>query len=128
MDGQTLANIWAGNIISWDDEAIRSLNPSIASKLPNATIKLAFYSGPPLGMLGVITSALCSISKDPFEKEFNKAGQKMAYMKPALAGNAIGFPDEQLKFSWAQVPPFKRSTESPNLTTLCLTIRKQHFQ
>lgn len=42
LDGQTLARIWAGEIKTWDNEAIKSLNPTVATKLPVTDILLSF--------------------------------------------------------------------------------------
>lgn len=42
LDGQTLARIWAGEITTWDNEAIKSLNPTVATKLPATDILLTF--------------------------------------------------------------------------------------
>jgi phosphate transport system substrate-binding protein len=44
LDSTTIANIFLGNVVNWNDSAIRSLNPSLASVLPNKAITVVHRS------------------------------------------------------------------------------------
>jgi len=61
LDGPTLANIYLGNITSWDDPAIKKLNPGV--KLPSQAIAIVHRSDGS-GTTFIFTNYLSKVSAD----------------------------------------------------------------
>src|SRR6188508_237032 len=61
LDGQTLANIYLGNIKKWDDAAIKALNSGVS--LPNKDIQVVYRSDSS-GTTGVFTDYLSKVSDE----------------------------------------------------------------
>ncbi len=61
LDGETLANIFLGKITSWDDEAIKKLNPGV--KLPSQAIAVVHRSDGS-GTTFIFTDYLSKVSAD----------------------------------------------------------------
>ena len=61
LDGPTLANIYLGEVKTWDDPAIRKLNPNV--KLPSAAIALVHRSDGS-GTTFIFTDYLSKVSPD----------------------------------------------------------------
>jgi hypothetical protein len=87
IDRATLARIWAGNITMWNDQAIKDLNPSIASKLPAATIRLGYDENSIYTTTEIVKRALSSFSP-LFASALAAANRTFAAMPPAQMGHA----------------------------------------
>lgn len=63
LDRQTLVGIFNAKITKWNDPAIKSLNPDLASKLPDASIT-AVHRSDGSGTTEIFTKALASFSQE----------------------------------------------------------------
>ena len=62
LDGQTLGDIWYGNIIFWNDTAIQALNPN--TTLPEERILLGYASDAIGGLTQMFTTFLVETNAD----------------------------------------------------------------
>ncbi len=86
LDRETLANIYLGTVTKWNDPAIVALNPSLAAKLPDATIT-AVHRSDGSGTTEIFTRALASFSTA--WKDGVGAGSSVEWPVDK-AGNGIG--------------------------------------
>ena len=63
LDGETLANIFMGNVQYWDDAAIQDLNPDLVGKLPNQRITVVHRSDKS-GTTEIFTKGLSAFSQE----------------------------------------------------------------
>lgn len=88
LNRTVLAEIWGGQITTWDHPAIRDLNPDIAAKLPSQTIFVGYSdSSSVLSFPEVFKLTLESFSDD-FKAQFAAVNRTFSQLPPALNGNA----------------------------------------
>ncbi len=101
LDRSTLALIWAGNIVTWDDPAIAVLNKDLHAqgKLPHLNITF-FYS--PGGQVEIIKIALSSFS-DEFRAAMAAAGNLFERLPPFLEGRVATGLNIDDRLDWVKV-------------------------
>ncbi len=87
LDRPTLARMWGGSIVTWDDPAIAALNPELQGKLPHLNITFAIFPGSSLGQSEVLKRAFSSFS-DEFKAQLEAAGHLLEGLPPYLQGRA----------------------------------------
>ncbi len=87
LDRPTLARIWGGSIVTWDDPAIAALNPELQGKLPHVNITFSYYPGNTIGQNEILKRALSSFSSE-FKAQLEAAGNLFERLPPALQGRA----------------------------------------
>ncbi len=92
--------IWAGSIVSWDDIAIRMLNPSVL--LPHASILLALEPGINAAIASSFKKALSSFSMD-FSLALQAANNSFDRMAPAIEGRAYVSLDQNSRMQYVKV-------------------------
>jgi hypothetical protein len=89
LDRDTVGRIWTGDIATWDDAAIKALNPKIASKLPNASIVLGYSDNlSDISVPAIFKRALQSFSP-LFGQALAAASGNFSNMAPALRGTGF---------------------------------------
>jgi len=86
LDRETLANIYLGKVNKWNDPAIVSLNPDLASKLPDAAIT-AVHRSDGSGTTEIFTNAMAAFSQE--WKDNVGAGAAVEWPVDK-AGNGVG--------------------------------------
>ncbi len=101
LDRSTLARIWAGNIVTWDDPAIAVLNKDLHAqgKLPHLNITFAYSPG---GQVEMMKNALSSFS-DEFRAAMAIAGNQFERLPPFLEGRATTGPNITARLDWVKV-------------------------
>jgi hypothetical protein len=89
LDRDTIGRIWAGDISSWDDAAIKALNPTIASKLPNASIIIGYSDNLSDISVPIIFKRALESFSPVFAQALAAAGGTFAGMAPALRGTGF---------------------------------------
>jgi hypothetical protein len=104
LDGATLAAIWLGDVIWWNDPAIVALNPNVT--LPAETIRLGHGADRPGGITHSFTNALSQLD-DRFRAAWLGDGSQDTSRWPQLTGIA----DHAIEFSDSgTLSPFVRDT------------------
>jgi hypothetical protein len=99
-----VGRIWAGNITTWDDDAIKALNPVIAAKLPPVNITLGYSDNVVISVPEVFKRALVSFSPI-FSDALDAAGGLFAAMPPALRGTGLSAgTSSPSRVTWLKVP------------------------
>ncbi len=104
LDRPTLARIWAGSIVTWDDPAIAMLNKDLHAKgkLPHLNITFIYYPGVTVGQGEVVKNALSSFS-DEFRAAIAAAGNLFERLPPFSEGRAaVGF-NTTARLDWVKV-------------------------
>jgi ABC-type phosphate transport system substrate-binding protein len=93
MDGYTMAMIWLGRIVTWNDSAIAAFNPTIAHKLPHLNITLSYWSPSKnaLGFTAVFKQAL-SVFSPEVAQELQANGNELELLPPMLDGRGVTGP------------------------------------
>jgi hypothetical protein len=103
IDRATLALIWAGNITTWNHQAIRDLNPGIAAKLPSANILIGYDENSAYTTAEVVKRSLESFSP-VFRSALAAANRTFAGLPPAQSGNAVAAGSSTaLRIKWLAV-------------------------
>ena len=93
LDSTTIANIFLGNIVNWNDSAIRALNPALQSVLPNHAIRTVHRSdnsGTTFVFTGYLSSAPGSIWTPGQGQSVGWPVGDGAYGNQGVAGFVIG--------------------------------------
>lgn len=105
LNTTVLADIWGGDITTWNHTAIKELNPDIADKLPSATIFLGYHENANvLSFTEVFKAALESFSP-AFKAKFAAANRTFDNLPPALSGHAERAGGSGVRIGWLQVRP-----------------------
>lgn len=88
LDRETVGRIFAGNISTWDDQAIQDLNPLLAGKLPPLNITIGYSDNAGISVPEVFKQALVSFSP-VFSAALDAAGGLFSAMPPALRGTGF---------------------------------------
>lgn len=106
LDRDTLARIWAGNVTTWNDSAIRASNaPQVASLLPAETIVIGYPDDQnrTLGISGILKTSLARFSSE-FAAELQAANGSFADLPPAVQGNMVAAGQYAVdRLNWLQV-------------------------
>jgi hypothetical protein len=87
-----VCRIWSGSITSWNDSAIRTLNPLLASRLPNKPIRVGLVDDEAVTSVSqVVKVALTSFSAE-FAGALAAANDSFALMAPLFGGRATVLP------------------------------------
>ncbi len=99
LDRPTLARMWGGSIVTWDDPAIAALNPELQGKLPHVNITFSYYPGNTLGQNEILKRALSSFSSE-FKAQLEAAGNLFEGLPPYLQGraNSVTTVDDRVNF------------------------------
>ena len=95
LDSTTIANVFLGNIVNWNDSAIRNLNPALASVLPNHAIRTVHRSdgsGTTFVFTGYLSSAPNNIWTPGQAQSIQWPIGDGAYGNQGVAGFIIGTP------------------------------------
>jgi hypothetical protein len=94
----------AGDILQWDDEAIKVLNPALAEKLPAVNITLGYSDNTVISVPEVFKLALSSFSARFAEELAASPGRNFSNMPPALRGTGINAGSSSLtRANWLKV-------------------------
>ncbi len=104
LNRTVLAEIWGGQVTTWDHPSIRDLNPDIAAKLPSQTIFVGYSdSNSVLSFPEVFKLTLESFSAD-FKAQFAAVNRTFSQLPPALNGNAASAGGSSpARAAWLQV-------------------------
>ncbi len=102
LDGESLAQIFMGNITTWDHPAIQLLNPTVT--LPHANITIGITPGQAPLESGLFKSLLSLFSSE-FASALASAGNDFINMKPAQEGRAVSASDAAARLQFVQVWP-----------------------
>jgi hypothetical protein len=113
MNRTVLAAIWAGTITTWDDTAIRELNPALVDKLPSEPIAVGYLDSTiTISFVEVLKMALESFSDD-FRVAFAAANRNFGNLPGAASGGTLKLisGSSPARAVWMMVPPlrFQRS-------------------
>jgi hypothetical protein len=104
LNTTVLADVWAGDITTWNHTAIKELNPDLADKLPSETIFLGYHENANvLSFTEVFKATLDSFSPS-FRAKFAAANRTFDNMPPARSGNAVRAGGSGVRIGWLQVP------------------------
>jgi ABC-type phosphate transport system substrate-binding protein len=103
LSREALAGIWLGQVTSWNDSEISGLNPNAA--LPNTPIILTYL--PLRGVTKAFVRGLASFiaDSDPVIAAALRANETLAYLPPALNGNALPFNSTDLAMAYMFANP-----------------------
>lgn len=87
----------------WNDTRIKTLNPTIASKLPAAPISLAYNINNAFSLAEGFKVAVSSFSS-VFRTALAAANNSFDLMPPALAGRAVEAGESKNRTAWVLVP------------------------
>lgn len=107
LNRTVLAEIWRGQVTTWDHPSIRDLNPDIAAKLPSQTIFVGYSeSSSVLSFPEVFKLTLESFSAD-FKAQFAAVNRTFSQLPPALNGNAASAGGSSpARAAWLQGHPY----------------------
>jgi hypothetical protein len=88
LDRDTVGRIFAGDISTWDDQAIQDLNPLLVGKLPPLNITIGYSDNAGISVPEVFKRALVSFSP-LFSDALDAAGGLFSAMPPALRGTGF---------------------------------------
>jgi hypothetical protein len=100
VDRETLGLIWLGNVTHWNDQRLKTLNPTIANKLPNALITIGLNENTAISLVEVLKLALESFSPE-FKAALAVANRTWAGMPPAQRVSAGS--STAARLSWLKV-------------------------
>lgn len=106
LDRETIAGIWAGTVVAWNDPAIRRLNPALEDMLPAEPIVLGYLdTNNPATVIEVVKQALESFSAE-FKQAFAAANRTFALLPPAQRGTAVSLGNSTIRgvTKWLKVP------------------------
>jgi hypothetical protein len=100
VDRETMGLIWLGNVTRWNDQRLKTLNPTIANKLPDAPITIGISENLAISLVEVLKLALESFSPE-FKVALAAANRTWAGMPPAQRVSAGS--STSLRLSWLKV-------------------------